>query len=69
MKDERYLLALFLKSINNINKKSDFDTFYTSTSSLYNLFKYNNKNLMKYLKSNIDLTDKDIKVNDIDKKK
>lgn len=55
MNDSRYLLAIFLKSINNINLISDGDNLYTSTSSLLNVYRYNTKELMKYIKSNINL--------------
>jgi len=43
MNDSRYLLAIFLKSINNINLISDGDNLYTSTSSLLNVYRYNTK--------------------------
>ena len=58
MNDYRYNLAVFLKCINNINLPSDGNSLYNSSSNLLRLYRYNPKTLMKYLKSNIDLTDK-----------
>jgi hypothetical protein len=66
MTDNRYLLAIFLKSINNINIPSNNNNLYTSSSNLLQLYKYNSKELMKFIKPNIDLTSKDIN-KDIDK--
>jgi hypothetical protein len=67
MDNERYKLAIFLKCINNINKPSDNNSLYPSSSNLLRLYRKNPKTLMKFLKSNVDLTNKlftDDKIND-----
>lgn len=58
MNDHRYNLAIFLKSINNINKSSDSQSLYSSSSNLLRLYRKNPKTLMTFLKSNVNLTDK-----------
>lgn len=63
MTDERFVLSLFLKSINNINITSDSNSLYTSTSNLFYLFRFNNRNFKNFIKSNVNLTDKDIDKN------
>lgn len=67
MKDNRYLLAIFLKSINNINLSSNNNNLYTLSSNLLQLYRYNSKELIKFIKPNIDLTSKNIN-KDIEKK-
>lgn len=68
MNDYKYLLAIFLKCINNINLPSNINNLYTSSSNLLDLFRYNTKDMMKYIKSNIDLTSKEINDDIIDNK-
>lgn len=58
MNDYRYNLAIFLKCINNINIPSDINNLYSSSSNLLKLYRYNTKDLMKFIKSNINLIDK-----------
>jgi hypothetical protein len=68
MNDYKYLLAIFLKCINNINLPSNINNLYTSSSNLLDLFRYNTKDMMKYIKSNVDLTFKEINNDIIDNK-
>lgn len=58
MDNDRYNLAIFLKSINNINKPSNNNTLYNSSSNLLNLYRKNPKTLMTFLKTNVNLLDK-----------
>lgn len=67
MTHHRYELAIFLKCINNINKPSDSNTIYFSSSNLLRLYRHNPKTLMKFLKTNVNLLDKvftEDKIND-----
>jgi aspartate carbamoyltransferase regulatory subunit len=50
--NERVLLSFFINSIKNINIVDKLDN--KLSSKLLNLFKHNNKNIIKYLKSNYD---------------
>lgn len=52
--NERVLLSFFINSIKNINIVDKLDN--KLSSNLLNLFKHNNKNIIKYLKSNYDWT-------------
>jgi hypothetical protein len=58
MTNHRYELAIFLKAINNINKPSDSNNLYYSSSNLLKLYRYNTKTLMKFLTINVNLLDK-----------
>lgn len=48
----RYLLSIFLNALAGINNSPTL----VGKSKITNIYKYNNKDLVKYLKSNIDLT-------------
>jgi len=68
MNDYRHLLSIFLLSINNINLSTNNNNMYTSTSNLLQLFRYNKKELMKYIISNVDLTREEFNAENINER-
>jgi hypothetical protein len=61
--NDRMLLSIFLKSLSNLNIEIINEN--NLTSNIMNLFKYNKKEFIKYLKSRYDLTTKHVSL-DID---
>jgi CUB/sushi domain-containing protein len=59
--NDRMLLSIFLKSISNLNNEIIIEN--NLTSSLMNLFKFNKKEFIKYLRSRYDLTTKHVSLN------